>query len=1154
MSSIFDPYSYSNRWSGSDDSDDLIYRGGDDFIDGKKGVDTLSLNALSSDVSISTTDSNVTFLKWGYDDLTLVNIESISFKDSSVVQITPSQTSYTWYYRDPDSYSNKWSGSDDSDNLIYRGGDDFIDGEKGVDTLTLNALSSDVSISTTDSGTTFLTWGHRDLTLVDIESISFKDRRVDIEKINPLILGPSGVSGDTTGVISIDENISEVFTFTANESVTWSLSGGEDKDLFSINSETGALSFKNAPDFEKPGDFGSNNTYSVEVRATDLVGNISIQTLTIKVNDLDDNYPLIMGPSGVNGDTTGVISIDENISEVFTFTANESVTWSLSGGEDKDLFSINSETGALSFNSAPDFENPIDLDQNNIFKVNIAAKDETGLVSTQYLKVNIKDVNLDKVYNLGKLSTSKYLFTDQISNDTKHIYKFSTEETLYIYYNLKDFSYDLDFSIKNKADQENPFTSTNAGLANEEGLKVVSPGSYTGVIYPYEFNGVSSTFTTSYSLDIDTESPLEYISLPNDPYFDKQWYLLNTGQAGGFDNNDIFAPEAWNRVNKSPNVTVAVIDSGIDRFHPDLHNNIWLNYDDPINGIDDDNNGYIDDLYGWDFTGGGNGDNDPTPYNLDIHGTHVAGIIGAEGNNNLGITGVSWNVNLMNLKVFDDGTGDPDSDILEAIYYATDNGAKIINLSLGLSAVRMGLHYLYDSYTFDDYKKSNPQHYKNYYDALKYASDNGVFIVAAIGNDAIYNYLYPDQGNTSKYTTIPADFSSEIPGMCSVVALNNKGDKSSYSQYGGLASIAAPGGDGNPYNNYDPKHIFSTVPIGSPESFDNNNFNGYGYASGTSMAAPIVAGSAALLLAKDPNLTPVEIKNILIEGSYKDRSLKDVLPNGCYLDIDNSLRLLEDYSKIDLWEYLASNPDLINSIELDLESAKQHYLFYGFHSQLKINSFESLAYIASNHDLLNAFGINSSLANEHYVKHGYAEGRSLTSFSATDYLSKYSDLSAAFGNDETLALKHYIQYGYAEGRTDSSTGSGSGGSSNLTDLQALNYIASNSDLISAFGTDTDAAKSHYTNYGKSEGRTLDNFDEWGYLASNNDLMKAFGSNTTEAIKHFISYGKSEGRSTDIFNATSYLNNYGDLKNAFGDNQELATKHYVEYGFNEGRSI
>ena len=124
----------------------------------------------------------------------------------------------------------------------------------------------------------------------------------------------------------------------------------------------------------------------------------------------------------------------------------------------------------------------------------------------------------------------------------------------------------------------------------------------------------------------------------------------------------------------------------------------------------------------------------------------------------------------------------------------------------------------------------------------------------------------------------------------------------------------------------------------------------------------------------------------------------------------------------------------------------------------------------------------------------------------------------------------------------------------LTDFEALNYIASYGDLINAFGTDLTSAKSHYTNYGKSEGRTLDDFDEWGYLASNNDLINSLGSDTTEAVKHYISFGYSQGKITNSFDAQSYLNNYADLRNAFGDNQEQATKHYVEYGFNEGRIV
>ena len=124
----------------------------------------------------------------------------------------------------------------------------------------------------------------------------------------------------------------------------------------------------------------------------------------------------------------------------------------------------------------------------------------------------------------------------------------------------------------------------------------------------------------------------------------------------------------------------------------------------------------------------------------------------------------------------------------------------------------------------------------------------------------------------------------------------------------------------------------------------------------------------------------------------------------------------------------------------------------------------------------------------------------------------------------------------------------------ITDFEALNYIASYGDLINAFGTDLTSAKSHYVNNGKSEGRILDDFDEWGYLASNNDLITTFGSNTTEAVKHYISSGYAQGKSINTFDAQSYLNNYSDLRNAFGNDKGLATKHYVEHGFNEGRVL
>jgi len=265
--------------------------------------------------------------------------------------------------------------------------------------------------------------------------------------------------------------------------------------------------------------------------------------------------------------------------------------------------------------------------------------------------------------------------------------------------------------------------------------------------------------------------------------------------------------------------------------------------------------------------------------------------------------------------------------------------------------------------------------------------------------------------------------------------------------------------------------------------------------------------------------------------------------------------------------YLAKYSDLSAAFGNDQTLALKHYIEFGYSegrtdsgsgSSSNLTDFEALNYIASYGDLINVFGTDLISAKSHYTNYGISEGRSLTSFSATDYLAKYSDLSASFGSDQTLALKHYIEYGFSEGRIDTSSssvsGAGSGESSNLTDFEALNYIASYGDLINAFGTDLTSAKFHYTYYGKSKGLTLDDFDEWGYLASNNDLINSLGSDTTEAVKHYISFGYSQGKITNSFDAQSYLNNYADLRNAFGDNQELATKHYVEYGFNEGRIV
>ena len=277
------------------------------------------------------------------------------------------------------------------------------------------------------------------------------------------------------------------------------------------------------------------------------------------------------------------------------------------------------------------------------------------------------------------------------------------------------------------------------------------------------------------------------LTLPNDTHFNKLWFLHNTGQwvhgISGIPGADISAAEAWDIETGSHDVVIAVIDSGVAFDHPDLKNNVWVNTKEiPDNGIDDDGNGYIDDVHGRDFV---NNDNNPSDYSRDMycdgHGTHVAGIIAARGNNNLGVSGVMWQARIMPLQVFDlfEEAIIKEYNIALAVVYAVNNGAKIINMSLG------GGHY------------SNTQ-----YSVLNYADQNGVLVVAAAGNGGL------DQigDDNDLFPCYPASY--DLPNIISVAATNELDELSSYSNHGlQSVDVAAPGGRSSAGRN-----IFSTTP------------------------------------------------------------------------------------------------------------------------------------------------------------------------------------------------------------------------------------------------------------------------------------------------------------------------------------------------------
>lgn len=302
--------------------------------------------------------------------------------------------------------------------------------------------------------------------------------------------------------------------------------------------------------------------------------------------------------------------------------------------------------------------------------------------------------------------------------------------------------------------------------------------------------------------DVITVAPdfrVQLSRLPNDPLFASQWPLSDgTGRIG--------ATEAWSH-GAGSSVVVAVLDTGIDYNHPDLAANIWTNNREIAgNGIDDDGNGYRDDVRGWNFVANNN-----NPMDDNGHGTHVAGTIGAVGNNGIGVAGVAWNVKLMPLKFLDSKGSGYVSDAVRAIDYARLNGAKIINASFGgggfSSAMQTALQ--------------------------RFQQAGGVFVAAA-GNEGANN------ATTASY---PANYA--LSNVISVAASTPSNSLASFSNYGSNVDIAAPG-----------QNILSTLPGGR-----------YGTLSGTSMAAPHVAGALAFMWGQAPSLSPTTLINLVMSNT-----------------------------------------------------------------------------------------------------------------------------------------------------------------------------------------------------------------------------------------------------------------------------------------------
>jgi len=354
-------------------------------------------------------------------------------------------------------------------------------------------------------------------------------------------------------------------------------------------------------------------------------------------------------------------------------------------------------------------------------------------------------------------------------------------------------------------------------------------------------------------------------TIPNDSIFQYQWNLHNTNQLGDNSNIDIKAMQAWDTTTESASVKVAILDTGIDYGHEDLVDNIYQNLDedadgdgqvlvfengiwifdpDDENGVDDDGNGYIDDFVGWDF-----GDNDNEPYDgrVNGHGTQVAGIIGATGNNNIGVTGISWKVQMAALKIFK-SSGASCSDIIAALNYAVSEGFTVSNNSYGST---------------DCESESISLRF-----AIQNAQSNDHLFVAAAG----------DYGNNNDdFPNYPSSY--DLDNIISVSAITNLGGDIASNYGASTVDIAAPG-----------YKIWTTMPNSS-----------YGLFATTSAATPHITAACALIKQLNSDYSANQIKMVILQNAEVIPDLSGTCVSNGYLNLQAAINgiICLDYNTLD---------------------------------------------------------------------------------------------------------------------------------------------------------------------------------------------------------------------------------------------------------------
>ncbi|MCR9197113.1 MAG: S8 family serine peptidase [Planctomycetaceae bacterium] len=609
---------------------------------------------------------------------------------------------------------------------------------------------------------------------------------------------------------------------------------------------------------------------------------------------------------------------------------------------------------------------------------------------------------------------------------------------------------------------------------------------------------VNSTTDTAALLDhynglpfVDYAEPNATYALkatPNDAQRATQWAL-----------DYVDAAAAWDLATDSSAITVAVIDNGIQTDHPDLRDNLWRNTDEiPGNNWDDDGNGYVDDIVGFNF-GANSGQLTP-----DFHGTFVAGIAGAVGNNGRGISGASWRSSVMALQV---GVGNnyPVSNLVRAIDYAVANGARVINASWG---------------GYDDSRAI--------FDAVKRAESAGVLFVVSAGNDGKNldeSMLgFPFYWNVGA-DVFPAEYSRSLSNVLTVGSLDRSGWLSDFSNYSRSAvQIAAPGRD-----------VLST-----------NVGSSYSVASGTSAAAPLVAGAAALVWAQDPGMSYREVRNILLDTARPENLTR--IGYGS-LDLGAAVRRARELTNPTVFDpqlYLDLNPDLASAFGATNHSAaRRHWLDLGITEGRRASAaFDVQWYQDLNPDLVAVFGRNNYRELiRHWVRHGMSEGRAASAlFDVRLYQELNADLVGLYGwNNYQALLNHFVDTGFEQGRVAS------------TVFDARYYQQRYHDLSAVFGKDNFSAfATHWLRQGLAEGRAASTvFDVEFYGWYSTDL-----STDNEArLRHWLTQGIAQGRrASAAFDVQFYQNRHADVRDTFGPgNYRPMIQHWMRYGLHNGRA-